>query len=92
MSKCSIDISFDDSVEGLIKKVKDKITSDKDGEFDGDSEKGKYSIPTPGGGKVKGTYKVKEKSIHLKITDKPMLVGCDKIEDKIKKYLSTESD
>lgn len=90
MSKCTIDIPVNKSIDNLIEKAKKSI-SDQDGEFDGNSEKGNYSIPTPAG-KIKGTYKVKEDNIRLKIKEKPMLVGCDKIEDKLNSYLSSDSE
>ncbi len=91
MSKCTIDIPINESIDELIEKAKKSIESESDGEFDGNSKKGKYSISTSAG-TIKGTYRVKDESIHLKITDKPMLVTCDKIEDKLKEKLSSKSD
>lgn len=88
MSKCNFNITSNEPIAQLIDKAKKAIAS-AGGTFDGDTEKGSYSIQTPVG-KITGTYSVTGNSINFLITDKPLLVGCSKIETELKKYLGAE--
>ncbi len=87
MAKCNFNVDYTDPVEKLIEKAKSGITS-MGGTFEGDTVNGKYSIPTKAG-KVTGLYLVQENSIIFEITDKPGLVSCKRIENELRKYLSS---
>lgn len=90
MAKCNFNINFTEPIETLIRKAEDAITS-IGGTFDGDTVKGNFSIPTRAG-KITGKYSVSDRSIAFEITDKPILVSCNKIENELRNYLdSTES-
>ncbi|RZJ72568.1 hypothetical protein [Flavobacterium sp.] len=86
MAKCNFNIAVIEPIEILIEKAKNGITS-IGGTFEGTTEKGTFSIPTKAG-KIIGNYSVNHNSIEFEITDKPILVGCKKIETELKKYLS----
>ncbi|CAD0009462.1 hypothetical protein [Flavobacterium chungangense] len=90
MTKCNFNINFTEPVDKLIEKAKNGITS-IGGTFEGNMKKGIYSIPTQAG-KVTGNYLVKENSIVFEIIDKPALVSCKKIENELRKYLSSTSE
>lgn len=89
MKACNFTIDCTEPVEQLIDKAQKAIISAK-GTFEGDLEKGEFIIPTPIG-KIEGNYKVQGASIAFEITDKPMILGCDRIESELKKYLGVTS-
>jgi hypothetical protein len=89
MAKCNFSVDSAQPVAQLIDKAKKAIAS-AGGTFDGNTEKGNYSIPTPLG-KITGAYTVNGNVIAFEITDKPFLVGCSKIEDELKKYLGASA-
>jgi hypothetical protein len=87
MAKCNFNIDFTEPIETLIEKAKDVITS-TGGTFEGDTVRGHYSIPTKLG-KITGDYSVSGSSIAFAITDRPGLVGCNRIENELRKYLNS---
>lgn len=87
MTKCNFNVDFTDPIEKLIEKAKSGITS-MGGTFEGDTVKGKYSIPTQFG-KVTGNYLVQENSIVFEIVNKPGVVSCKRIENELRKYLNS---
>ena len=88
MSNCNFIIKQEQAVEQLIEKAKNAILNAK-GAFEGNTEKGEFTIPTPVG-KIEGKYMVQSDSIAFEITDKPMILSCSRIEDELKKYLGVE--
>jgi len=87
MAKCNFNIGFNEPIGKLIEKAKSGIAS-IGGTFEGNTQKGNYSIPTQVG-KITGSYHVQDNSIAFEIIDKPFLVSCKKIEDELRKYLGT---
>ena len=89
MSNCSFIIEHTQPVESLIEKAKEAITK-RSGSFEGNTEKGEFSISTPVG-KISGNYKVQSTSIAFEISDKPMFLPCDTIEKELRKYLGVDA-
>lgn len=85
MAKCNFNIEFDEPKEQLVDRAKTGITS-KGGTFEGDTENGWFSMPSPAG-KIVAVYKVNGNMINFEITDKPLIVGCDRIENELRKRL-----
>ena len=85
MAKCNFSIDFTGAPDILIGRAYDAITN-ADGIFNGDPEKGTFSISTPLG-RIAGEYRVSEQIIHFAINDKPFLLGCGRIEDELRKYI-----
>lgn len=86
-SKCNFSIGFNEPIEELIDKARNGI-SEIGGDFEGNSESGNYSIPTPLG-QIRGTYSVSHSIMTFAIVSKPALVTCRKIESELRKYLSS---
>ncbi len=87
MAKC--EFSFDTAADAgsLIAKARTAITG-IGGELNGNDTEGTFKIPTPLG-TVKGNYIVSTGSVKLSITDKPMLIGCGVIEEKLRDYMAS---
>jgi hypothetical protein len=86
MAKCDFTFSAFDGAASLLQKAKKAIT-DIGGELTGDNTSGSFKLPTPLG-TVKGNYTMSDTAINLSITDKPMLISCNKIEEKLKQYIA----
>lgn len=87
MSKCNFSIAFDGDAEQLIAKARKEILL-AGGTFSGDATSGKFSLGTPLG-TVKGDYTIKEQIFAIEVTDKPMMVGCSRIENELRRYMET---
>ncbi len=85
MKGCRFAIQFSDSAAAVIREAGSAITS-AGGNFDGDEGTGTFELPT-GIGSVKGRYTIADSVINIQISDKPLFVGCKKIEKTIIKYL-----
>jgi len=85
MAKCNISIGFTEPIDQLIAKAKSAISANG-GIFNGDSQQGNYSIPTPLG-KMAGTYSVAGNSINFEVLEKPIVISCSRIENELTKYL-----
>ena len=83
---CNFSINFTGSVEPLIAKASSAITG-AGGSFTGDTGSGQFYISTPVG-KVAGSFSVVGQAISFSISDKPFLLGCGRIEEELRKYLS----
>jgi hypothetical protein len=86
MANCSFSISFSTSAGDIKAKAEAAIVK-AEGTFTGDDKSGNFSVPTPVG-KITGTYIMGASAIDIKITDKPFLVGCKMIEDKLTAYIN----
>jgi hypothetical protein len=58
------------------------------GNFTGDTEEGRYSVWTPIGS-ISGNYSVSGQTIHIDVTDKPMILSCSLIEKKLNEFIQT---
>jgi hypothetical protein len=85
MANCNFSINFSSSAEALIQQASAAITN-AGGNFNGDTNGGDFSISTPVG-KVAGAYTVSQQTIDFRITDKPFLLSCGRIEDELRKYI-----
>ncbi len=86
MARCQFSIEFSGAAEELLQKAKDGITRAK-GSFDGDASQGSFKVPTPLGD-IKGNYTIDASVITIAVADKPMLLGCGRIESELRKFMS----
>lgn len=86
MSKCNFSFNAVSGTDQLLEKARTAIVN-TGGQLSGDGSSGSFTLPTPLG-TVKGNYSMSADSINLTITDKPMFVSCNKIEEKLKEYLA----
>ena len=82
---CNFSIDFPQSAEALVAGAESAIVS-AGGKFEGTASEGMFSLSTPLG-KVKGAYNISSHTMHVIVHDKPMLVGCNRIENEVRKYL-----
>lgn len=85
MGRCQFSIDFSGAAEELLQKAKEGITRAK-GQFTGDSSLGSFQVPTPLGS-IKGSYTISGSAITIQVQDKPMLLGCGRIEDELRKFM-----
>ena len=83
---CKFSIPFDGSADEILMGAGQQIAN-AGGVFNRASvAHGDFSIATPLG-KVEGTYKVRQQSFDIEITDKPFFVSCDRIEKELRDRL-----
>jgi hypothetical protein len=87
MSKCEFSIAFNTRAEQMVEKARHEIHL-SGGTFEGDVERGSFSINTPLG-PVKGVYTIEAQVFVIEIKDKPMLVSCGRIENELRRYMET---
>lgn len=90
MSKCEFAINFPGTAEELVARA-EKAIAQAGGTFNGTAQAGSFKISTMLGS-VEGSYTVAEPKINISIEDKPFLVSCSKIEDELRKYLTSTAD
>ncbi|MCU0429723.1 MAG: hypothetical protein MUF42_07090 [Cytophagaceae bacterium] len=78
---CQFTFPFSVSVETLVENATNAIAK-AGGSLQGDSLNGKFSVPTMLGD-VAGTYVINGQVASFQITDKPMFLPCDMIEEKL---------
>lgn len=86
MARCQFSIEFSGEAEELLQKAKNGITQAK-GSFEGDANQGSFQVPTPLGA-IKGAYTIAGSEITISVADKPMLLGCGRIESELRKFMS----
>jgi len=84
---CYFTVSVEQPIASLIEKAREGITSNG-GTFEGDVQRGTYSIPVPTG-TIRGNYTVTDKQIAFEITAKPAIPTCKRIEKELRDYLSS---
>jgi hypothetical protein len=84
--KCAFDIGFHAPIQEIIDKAKAEIIK-AGGKFEGNTDSGNYSVPTIAG-RIVGTYKVQGNTIHFEISQKPSIVSCKTIQNKLDDILS----
>jgi hypothetical protein len=82
----SFDIPFEGNAEQILAKARKAIESGK-GSMTGDNATGSFSLPA-GISKVKGSYIVEANKLKVTITNKPIYVSNDMIENTLKKHMS----
>ena len=85
---CYFTISVEQPIALLIEKARKGITSNG-GTFEGDTNRGSYSIPVPTG-TIRGNYTVTDQEIAFEITAKPAIPTCKRIEKELRDYLSSD--
>jgi len=85
MAKCNFNIEFTGNPEGLINQANEAIAG-QGGSFTGNDKNGEFNISTPIG-KISGTYSILGQTFNIIIEDKPMFIGCGKIEEELKKHI-----
>ncbi len=82
----NFDIPFEGNAEQILAKARKAIESGK-GSMTGDNTTGSFSLPA-GISKVKGNYVVEANKLKVTITNKPIYVSNDMIENTLKKHMS----
>ena len=85
---CSFSIDFPQSAQQLVEMAESSVVS-AGGKFEGNEKEGEFCLYTPMG-KVKGYYEIENNSININIKEKPMLVGCNRIENELRRYLTKQ--
>lgn len=86
MAKCNLMIPLTKAPDIVIDTAKKKI-ADAGGKMEGDTVKGSFSVSIPILGKIAGAYTVQGKMLAVDVTDKPMMLSCDKIQGWLSKQL-----
>jgi len=87
MAKHSFSADFTGSAQDTTSKAKGAIEK-AGGKFNGDHNKGDFSVPTPAGA-VKGNYTITGQTFAVVITDKPFIVPGSAIESQVRKFLAS---
>ncbi|WP_207493839.1 hypothetical protein [Aridibaculum aurantiacum] len=82
---CSFNISLSSSPSVLIGRARQQIQR-HGGTFNGDDTQGEIMIKSPMG-TVAGSYHVIGNELQMRITKKPFLVSCSRIEKELRKVL-----
>lgn len=85
MADCQFDIQIKGTAEAFVNKAQE-LSRKMNGVFDGNTSLGKFNIPTPFG-TLAGNYTVERTTVHITVTDKPMLMGCGVVADMLRGYL-----
>jgi hypothetical protein len=88
MINCSFEFSYSGTPDVLFQKIKTAIEAER-GQVEGDAESGTIKIPYALFS-VQGNYKIQEQSIRIEITKKPPLTSCERIENSITSFLSSD--
>jgi len=87
MPGCSpFSIRIGERIHEVFSVLTDGIESNG-GSVAGDAAAGTFSIPLPIGGSISGDYEVDGESVRLKVSKKPMIVPCGRIEDEVRKLV-----
>lgn len=86
MAACEFDLEIKDTPEAFLERA-NTLAQKMKGSFEGNTQEGKFQIPTPFGG-FSGVYSVSGGLAHISVTDKPILMGCGVIADILKSKLS----
>jgi hypothetical protein len=82
---CNFHIDFPQSASELLSTAEGAMAK-AGGKFEGNEKKGLFSLSTPFG-KIKGTYLIENSTIYITVREKPMLVGCNRIENELRNHL-----
>ena len=85
MSDCHFEFEFPGTGLALVEKLQAKM-AEAGGSFDGSDSGGSFSMPTPIG-QFGGDYSIKEQTIRVEVTNKPIFVPCGAIEAKLVEIL-----
>jgi hypothetical protein len=88
MSNCKFEKQLNDSPEQLLAKAKKEIAR-FGGTITGDNSKGSFTIPTFLG-PLSGNYSIKAETITIQVTEKPIVISCGVIENKLDEYLQND--
>lgn len=86
MAKCTFAIPLTKAPEVVIEAAKKKI-ADAGGKMEGDAVKGSFAVGIPVLGKIAGVYTVTDQQLNVDVSDKPMMLSCDKIQGWLSKQL-----
>jgi hypothetical protein len=85
MRSCEpFDVPVPADLKGAIERLQTMAQS-QGGEFAGDETAGRFVAPSPLG-PIEGRYTIQGAAIRVTVTNKPMLVPCATIEERIRKY------
>lgn len=86
MSTCNFSLPFTGPADRIHQKAKSAVKM-LNGDFEGDLATGRFAV-TVFSNLIKGTYQVAGQTLHLKITEKPILMPCSVIESLLKSKIS----
>lgn len=89
MKECSFSVDFLQAPDELISRAETAINN-AGGRFSGDITTGNFEISTAIG-PVTGNYCVNGQTLEVTILQKPMFVGCGRIEKEITHYLGEDN-
>jgi len=86
MSTCNFSIPFTGAADTIHEKAKSAVKM-LNGDFEGDVSAGSFAV-TVMSNLIKGNYQVVGQTLHLRITEKPVLIPCSVIESLLKSKIS----
>lgn len=84
MGPCQLIFQLQVPAIELLNQIR-KLAQEHDGQLNGDEKSGNFSLQIFGS--IEGNYSIEDNKLHLDITKKPMLIGCEMISSMIKQYL-----
>lgn len=84
---CNFSVAFQGTADDFFARLQKEVT-DNGGTVAGDVSGGNFDLPTPLGD-VSGTYVINAATCSFSINRKPVLVGCQKIQDVVNQHLGT---
>lgn len=85
MEQCQLTFQIQSPAAELRKQIQ-KLVEQYDGQLTGDEKSGQFSLQILGS--IEGEYTIDGNKLHINITKKPMLIGCETISSTIKTYLT----
>jgi hypothetical protein len=78
------DVTVSGDLQAAVDRARAKVTG-AGGTFTGDTKSGSFSGPS-GVGTIEGKYSVSGQVVTVKVTKKPFIVPCSKIESTVRDY------
>jgi hypothetical protein len=86
---CNFNIDFPQSASQLLSSAEGAMAK-AGGKLEGNEKNGIFRLSTPFG-KIKGTYLIENSTIYITVSEKPMLVGCNRIENELRNHLINQA-
>ena len=86
MGRCQLTFQIQVPVEELLSQIQE-LAKEYEGQFKGDEKSGHVSLQLIVGS-IEGDYTIEGNKLHLNITKKPFLIGCETIGSTIKGFLA----
>jgi hypothetical protein len=83
---CNFSINYPRAKDELIERFRTTVEVQPGGLFKGDDTSGAFSFKAAGFN-IAGNYSIEDDLIQVRVTDKPFLLSCSRIESELKRYL-----